>query len=117
MKKRLVQIQRGEVRRVALVEEPELRLLRTFGSVYALAAAAIGNGGGISDLIEADMGDEVVRYDEVYRGESAWRLMVPVDHVGDVSRLLVSGTGLTHWGARGIGMQCMRERRVGERSI
>ncbi len=34
---RLVQLKRGEVRRVALVEEPHLRLLDGCGSIYELA--------------------------------------------------------------------------------
>ena len=33
---RLVQLKAGEVRRVAVVEEPKLRLLRNFDSMYAL---------------------------------------------------------------------------------
>ena len=32
---RLVQLKAGEVRRVAVVEEPKLRLLRNFDSMYA----------------------------------------------------------------------------------
>ena len=40
---RLVQLKAGEVRRIAVVEEPKLRLLRDFDSMYALAQAAIAN--------------------------------------------------------------------------
>ncbi len=40
---RFVQLKAGEVRRVAVVEEPKLRLLRDFDSMYALAQAAIAN--------------------------------------------------------------------------
>ncbi len=42
---RLVQLKTGDVRRVAVVEEPKLRLLRDFDSVYGLAQAAIVSGG------------------------------------------------------------------------
>jgi hypothetical protein len=35
---RLVQLKAGDLRRVAVVEEPKLRLLRDFDSVYGLAA-------------------------------------------------------------------------------
>ena len=38
---RFVQLKKGDVRRVAVVEEPKLRLLRDFDSMYALAQAAI----------------------------------------------------------------------------
>ena len=41
---RLVQLRSGERRAVAVVEEPSLRLVRGFESVYALAVAAIERG-------------------------------------------------------------------------
>jgi hypothetical protein len=41
---RLVQIARGGERRIALVEEPRLRLLDGCGSVYELANSAIAAG-------------------------------------------------------------------------
>ena len=47
---RLVQLKRGDVRRVALVEEPHLRLLEGCSSVYELANAAISTGMKLSEL-------------------------------------------------------------------
>ena len=47
---RLVQLKRGDARRVALVEEPHLRLLDGCSSIYELANSAIGDGVKLSDL-------------------------------------------------------------------
>jgi hypothetical protein len=47
---RFVQLKAGEVRRIAVVEEPKLRLLRNFDSMYALAQAAIANRGNLTSL-------------------------------------------------------------------
>ena len=47
---RFVQLKAGDVRRVAVVEEPKLRLLRDFDSVYALAQAAIARGGNLTSV-------------------------------------------------------------------
>jgi hypothetical protein len=96
---RVVQLQRGEERRVALVEEPHLRILDGVPSVYALAAEAIARGVSLAAAIEASVGNEVIDYDPVYLGESEWHLLPPVDHPADPARCLVSGTGLTHLGS------------------
>jgi hypothetical protein len=40
-----------------------------------------------------------VDYEPVYRGESPWRLLAPIDHPEEPARCLVSGTGLTHLGS------------------
>ena len=47
---RLVQLKRGDTRRVALVEEPHLRLLDGCSSIYELANSAISSGVKLSDL-------------------------------------------------------------------
>ena len=44
MATRLVQLQKDGLRRVALVEEPSLRLLADVSSIYALAKDAIARG-------------------------------------------------------------------------
>ncbi len=46
---RLIQLKRGDARRVALVEEPHLRLLDGCGSIYELANSAIAGGVKLSD--------------------------------------------------------------------
>jgi len=96
---RLVQIQNQERRQVALVEEPRLRPIDGFDSVYSLARAAIGEGQSISALIRKQVGDESLDYDAIYSGQSDWRLLVPLDDPAEAGRTLVSGTGLTHFGS------------------
>ena len=99
---RLIQIKRGNVRRVALVEEPNLRLLDTCSSIYELALIAIGEGGKLSDLARQRAGHETLDYDPIYGGRSEWRLLPAIDHPDEPARCLISGTGLTHLGsARG----------------
>ncbi len=96
---RLVQLQNGPKRRVAVVDEPSLRLIDGFNSIYAMAAAAIIEGVGLSELVSRHGCDQTLNYDEVYQGESSWRLAVPLDHPEGPARTLVSGTGLTHLGS------------------
>ena len=97
---RLVQLQNGAGRRVALVEATRLRLLAAeFASVLALAGAAIASGARLSALIQEHAMDETLDYDSIYRGQSEWRLLPPVDHPEEPARCLVSGTGLTHLGS------------------
>jgi hypothetical protein len=65
---RLVQLGNGMERRVALVEEPRLRLLRGLHSVRALATEAIRRGDSLSALAGALHTEAVVDYDPVYHG-------------------------------------------------
>ena len=51
---RFVQLKAGSERRLAMVEEPKLRLLRDFNSLYTLAQAAIITG----DKLTAQIGDQ-----------------------------------------------------------
>jgi len=96
---RIVQLRRGSERRVGLVEEPQIRLLDDYESVYAMARTAIAEMRSLVSLIEAHASDVVVAYDDVYDGRAEWRLLAPIDHPEEPSRLLVSGTGLTHLGS------------------
>src|SRR5436309_2581411 len=94
---RLVQLAHpAEGRRVAVVEEPELRLLSRFTSVYALAQAAIDSGRGLAELAAADRSSQALGYDDTYELRSPWRLLPPFDHPQEPGRCLVTGTGLTH---------------------
>ena len=95
---RLVQIKRGVVRRVALVEEPQLRLLDC-SSVYELATLAIRARTKLSDAAKQRSTVEVLDYAPVYAGHSQWQLLAPIDHPDEPARCLVSGTGLTHLGS------------------
>jgi hypothetical protein len=95
---RLVQIKRGVVRRVALVEEPHLRLLDGCGSVYDLARTALATGVKLSEAARQRATAERLDYDLVYSERSEWRLLPPIDHP-EPARCLLSGTGLTHLGS------------------
>jgi hypothetical protein len=95
---RLVQLQRGDERRLAVVEEPRLRLLGA-GSVYEVAQDAIRSNVPLKDLVAKAAGDETIDYDSVYAGAGDWKLLTPIDHPQGPHRCLVSGTGLTHLGS------------------
>jgi len=95
----LVQIQNRSQRRLAVVDEPDLVLLRHMDSTFALAEMALTQGRKLSELVEDLKGEETVRYDDVYSGRSDWRLLPPIDCPGDPRRVYVSGTGLTHLGS------------------
>jgi hypothetical protein len=98
-KTRFVQLQSGQVRRVAVVEEPKLSLLRNFDSVYALAEAAIASGGKLTSVAADHLSGESLDYDQVYEGKTSWKLLPPIDHPREIARCVVSGTGLTHLGS------------------
>jgi hypothetical protein len=96
---RLVQIRKGSLRRVAVVEEPQLRLLRECSSIYSLAYAAISAGTKLTDLVRQRATQDLLDYDPIYNGSSDWRLLPATDHPEEPARCLVSGTGLTHLGS------------------
>ena len=99
---RLIQIKRGHVRRVAVVEEPKLRLLDACSSIYELALLAISTGVKLSDLARQRVRHETLDYDTLYSGRSEWHLLPAIDHPDEPACCLISGTGLTHLGsARG----------------
>ncbi|HET9399765.1 MAG TPA: AraD1 family protein [Candidatus Acidoferrales bacterium] len=95
---RLVQLQKGNLRRVALVEEPNLRLVDC-ESVYALANAALAERIKLDDAAERRATRVTLPYDSVYECKSEWRLLPPADHPSEPARCLISGTGLTHLGS------------------
>src|SRR5258707_6141429 len=96
---RLVQLKKGNERRVAIVEEPRLRLLEGVRSIYELAQAAISQGSDLSGEAKSRATNEFLDYDDVYARHSEWRLCVPFDHPEESARCMVSGTGLTHLGS------------------
>ena len=95
---RLVQLKKGPVRRVALVEEPHLRVLDGCASVYELAKSAILGGSKLGDLVKKRLTSERLEYDLVYSGKSEWQMLPPIDHPEEPTRCMISGTGLTHFG-------------------
>ena len=96
---RLIQLKKGEDRRVALVEEPRLRLLDGVRSIYELANGAIAEGVELSRAAEQRAIGDFLDYDIVYGGRSEWRVLPPMDHPSEPARCMVSGTGLTHLGS------------------
>src|SRR5215469_4289711 len=95
---RLIQIQKGDERRVALVDEPRLRLLANAPSIYSLANQAIRTGKKLSQAAEDHVSGESLDYDLAYQGRAEWRILAPIDHP-EPARCLASGTGLTHLGS------------------
>jgi len=96
---RLIQIRRDTVRRVALVEEPNVRLLDSCSSIYELAHVAIRESKKLSDVAGQRASQETLDYDAIYSGRSDWHLLPPIDHPEESARCLLSGTGLTHLGS------------------
>jgi hypothetical protein len=95
----LVQIANRTERRVAVVREPDLVLLREAETVLALAKKSLAEGRRLTEIIASQLSGETLSYDAVYQGRSEWKLLAPIDCPADPQRLLVSGTGLTHLGS------------------
>lgn len=93
---RFVQLSGPTGRRVALVEEPDLRFLDRCTTIYDLATACLEEGVSLRRAAEERLTSQVVDYDQVYQGSSEWRLQPSADFPAEPSRCLVSGTGLTH---------------------
>ena len=96
---RLVQIQNGTTRRVALVEKPHLRVLAGVESIYELADNLDVAGGSLTKVVREWLTTHRLDYEAVYSGKSDWKLLLPIDHPSEPARCLVSGTGLTHLGS------------------
>jgi hypothetical protein len=96
---RLIQIKKGNTRRVAVVQEPQLRLLGGCTSIYTLANSAIASGVKLSEAVRQRITQDALDYDDVYNLKSEWHVLPAMDHPEDPARCLVSGTGLTHLGS------------------
>ena len=96
---RLIQIENGAARAVALVDEPRVRLLGGVKSVFQLAQQAVDSKVSLIALVQKKATGEYLNYDSVYLGNSEWRLLPPIDQPDEPARCLVSGTGLTHLGS------------------
>jgi hypothetical protein len=110
---RLVQIQNGTARAVALVAEPRLRLLGGVNFILQLAQEAVDSNSSLTKLVKPRVTGEFLDYDTIYNGKSEWRLLPPIDHPVEPARCLVSGTGLTHLGSA-ANRQRMHEARESE---
>ncbi|HEX2918277.1 MAG TPA: AraD1 family protein [Edaphobacter sp.] len=96
---RLIQLANGNLRSVALVEEPHLVLLNEVTSIYQLVQRAIAQKLELTGLIAALAKGDSISYDEVYTQNSSLSLLPPIDVPGAPQMTLVSGTGLTHLGS------------------
>jgi hypothetical protein len=96
---RLVQLVNGDLRAVALVEEPNLILLNEVTSVYQLAQRALAHNTPLTKLAQSLATGDRIRYDDIYAQNSAWTLLAPIDVPAAPQMTLVSGTGLTHLGS------------------
>ena len=95
----LVQISDGAAIRLAMVDEPNLRCLTGASSTYDLVLQCLRESVSLEQRIRATATGETMSYDEVYLGHSRWRLLAPIHVPDEPSRLLISGTGLTHIGS------------------
>lgn len=94
---RLVQLLDARAGRTLwLVDEPVLRALRTYRSVYDLAMAALAARVPLAEFARAHIGGDAISYDAVYAGEDGVRFLPAIDHPTEPARCLISGTGLTH---------------------
>lgn len=93
---RIVQLKRDSEAFVALVEEPNLRLINKFKTVFDLARSSINTGLKMSEIVLEYLSETLLDYDEIYLGQSDYQLITPIHHPLDSRFLMVSGTGLTH---------------------
>jgi hypothetical protein len=95
----LVQIANGSQRSVALVAEPHLQRLAAVETIYDLASACLRNNISLTQRVRELATGEFLLYNDVYSGNSDWKLLSPIDIPQAPERILVSGTGLTHLGS------------------
>jgi hypothetical protein len=93
---RIVQLSGPEGRRLGMVEDDSIRLLRTHDSVIHLAESAAAAGSTLTSTVEQILGTTSLEYAPIYAGASEWRILPAVDHPAEPARCMVSGTGLTH---------------------
>jgi hypothetical protein len=94
---RLVQLFHPESQRsVAVVQEPNLIILRDTSSIYQLTLEAIDSGKKIKDIVDGHVSSESLDYASIYGGDSEWKILPAFDHPENLMNCLVSGTGLTH---------------------
>ena len=95
--KRLVQLKHREKgRRVAVVDEGQLKLLQRHGSIYELAQVALAANRSLEQAVIDSSAGESLDYEAVHSLKSDWRLLPAFDHPEEPARCLVTGTGLTH---------------------
>lgn len=82
-------------RKVALVEEPNLRLLHRITTTYDLFYNIIHSNQTVSESIENLISNHLLDYTPIHEGNSNWSLLPCIDHP-DPAHCHITGTGLTH---------------------
>lgn len=94
---RLVQLKHPQHgRRVAVVQEGQLRFLSGVDSIYRLTQSAIAKNQTLEQVLVSCPTDDAIDYQTAHEGDSDWRFLPAFDHPDEPARCLVSGTGLTH---------------------
>lgn len=94
---RLVQLSHPQHgRKIAVVNENQLRLLRGTDSIYRLAQSALAAHKKLEQSLADSLTNDSIDYDAVHAGQSDWRFLSAFDHPDEPGRCLVTGTGLTH---------------------
>ena len=96
---RLIQLEGPAGRRIGVVEDAQILLLKGTSSIFALAGAALDAGIPLTRQASKNMSNERLDYDPIYHGRSEWRVLPAIDHPGDPARCMISGTGLSHLGS------------------
>jgi hypothetical protein len=93
---RLIQFETSAgARHVGIVEGTRVRALTAVASMRALALAAVANGRTLEQEAAASAGSEQFDYPQLL---AELRVLNPVDHE-DPAHLMISGTGMTHFGS------------------
>ncbi len=97
-RKRIVQLIDSQSKyHTAVVVEPYLHLVLHFNTIYDLAIFSIENKFTLSDVIDQYIdGTQKLKYNDVYFGNSDYKLTTPIHHPIDQRFCMVTGTGLTH---------------------
>jgi hypothetical protein len=82
-----------------MVDEPQLRCLTNVSSTYEIAQHCLRQAQPMEQHVRSIANGETLLYDDVYFGRSPWHLLPPIHVPNEPSRLLLSGTGLTHIGS------------------
>lgn len=93
---RLIQFQHNDGVKAGLVDDSDrVSVIDAVGGVYALALGAIQHDISLASLIQQNLGEEILSYQDLIASK---RLLPPLTHP-DPAHCLVSGTGLTHLGS------------------
>ncbi len=67
-----------------------------YQSAYSLVNAALEQGLRFNTLVQNQLSDVALKYDDAYALQGDWRILPSFDHPTEAARCFVTGTGLTH---------------------